>query len=110
MCRSERQGPDSNSDLIGLALRYLVLWESPELRVGIASRYFWWGSLEVAKSFGKWGSDRQRSTTDPAHTLTELRIVTRAERSRMLPYRERVNWLRTTTNKCPTSSAAVPRI
>jgi hypothetical protein len=37
----------------GLELRYRVRWESPELRVGIAARYFWWGSLEVAKSFGK---------------------------------------------------------
>lgn len=37
----------------GLELRYLVRWESPELRVGIASRYFWWGSFEVAKAFGR---------------------------------------------------------
>lgn len=37
----------------GLELRYLVRWETPELRAGIASRYFWWGSLEIAKTFGK---------------------------------------------------------
>jgi hypothetical protein len=28
-------------------------WESPEIRTGIASRTFIWGSLEIAKSFGR---------------------------------------------------------
>jgi hypothetical protein len=37
----------------GLELRYLVRWESPELRSGIASRSFFWGSIEVAKAFGR---------------------------------------------------------
>ncbi|HUN74948.1 MAG TPA: lipid A-modifier LpxR family protein [Steroidobacteraceae bacterium] len=35
----------------GWSIQYLARWESPELRSGIGSRSFLWGSLEVAKSF-----------------------------------------------------------
>jgi hypothetical protein len=37
----------------GWELRYIMRWESPELRKGLDSRTFVWGSLEVAKSFGR---------------------------------------------------------
>jgi len=35
----------------GWAVEYLARWESPELRSGIGSRSFVWGSIEVSKSF-----------------------------------------------------------
>jgi hypothetical protein len=35
----------------GWSVQYLARWESPELRSGIGSRSFLWGSVEVAKSF-----------------------------------------------------------
>ncbi len=35
----------------GWAVQYLARWESPELRSGIGSRSFLWGSIEIAKSF-----------------------------------------------------------
>lgn len=35
----------------GWAIRYLARWESPELRSGVGSRSFLWGSVEIAKSF-----------------------------------------------------------
>ena len=35
----------------GWAVQYLARWESPELRYGIGSRSFLWGSVEVTKSF-----------------------------------------------------------
>ena len=35
----------------GWAVQYLARWESPELRTGIGSRSFLWGSVEVSKSF-----------------------------------------------------------
>ena len=35
----------------GWAIEYLVRWESPELRSGVGSRSFLWGSVEIAKSF-----------------------------------------------------------
>jgi hypothetical protein len=35
----------------GWAVQYLARWESPELRSGIGSRSFLWGSVEIAKSF-----------------------------------------------------------
>lgn len=35
----------------GWAIEYLARWESPELRSGIGSRSFLWGSVEIAKSF-----------------------------------------------------------
>jgi hypothetical protein len=36
----------------GFELRYLARWESPELRRGVGSRSFVWGSVELSKSFG----------------------------------------------------------
>ena len=35
----------------GWAIEYLVRWESAELRSGVGSRSFLWGSVEIAKSF-----------------------------------------------------------
>jgi hypothetical protein len=35
----------------GWAVRYLVRWESPELRSGPGSRSFMWGSIEISRSF-----------------------------------------------------------
>jgi hypothetical protein len=35
----------------GWSVQYLARWESPELRSGIGSRSFLWGSVEVARSF-----------------------------------------------------------
>ncbi len=35
----------------GWSVEYLARWESPELRSGIGSRSFLWGSVEVARSF-----------------------------------------------------------
>lgn len=35
----------------GWAIEYLARWQSPELRSGIGSRSFLWGSVEIAKSF-----------------------------------------------------------
>ena len=37
----------------GLEFRYLSRWESPELRHGIGSRSFVWGSIEVSKAIGQ---------------------------------------------------------
>jgi hypothetical protein len=37
----------------GWELRYIMRWESPELRKGVDSRSFVWGSLEIQKSFGR---------------------------------------------------------
>jgi hypothetical protein len=37
----------------GWELRYIMRWESPELRAGLDSRSFVWGSLEIQKSFGR---------------------------------------------------------
>lgn len=36
----------------GWQIRYIMRWESKELRSGIDSHSFVWGSLEIAKSFG----------------------------------------------------------
>jgi hypothetical protein len=35
----------------GWAIQYLARWESAELRSGVGSRSFLWGSVEIAKSF-----------------------------------------------------------
>jgi Uncharacterized protein conserved in bacteria (DUF2219) len=35
----------------GWSVQYLARWESPEMRSGIGSRSFLWGSIEVARSF-----------------------------------------------------------
>lgn len=35
----------------GWAIQYLARWQSAELRTGIGSRSFLWGSVEIAKSF-----------------------------------------------------------
>jgi hypothetical protein len=35
----------------GWSVQYLARWESPELRSGIGSRSFLWGSIEVTGSF-----------------------------------------------------------
>jgi hypothetical protein len=35
----------------GWAVQYLARWESPELRSGVGSRSFLWGSVEVTKTF-----------------------------------------------------------
>jgi hypothetical protein len=35
----------------GWAIQYLARWQSPELRSGVGSRSFLWGSVEIAKSF-----------------------------------------------------------
>jgi hypothetical protein len=37
----------------GWELRYIMRWESPEIRSGFAARSYIWGSLEIAKSFGR---------------------------------------------------------
>jgi len=36
----------------GFELRYLVRWQSPELRHGLGSRSFVWGSIEMSQSIG----------------------------------------------------------
>jgi hypothetical protein len=36
----------------GFEVRYLARWESPELRRGIGSRSLFWGSIQLAKTFG----------------------------------------------------------
>lgn len=35
----------------GWQMQYVACWESPELRYGVGSRSFLWGSIEIAKSF-----------------------------------------------------------
>jgi hypothetical protein len=35
----------------GWAVQYLARWQSAELRSGVGSRSFLWGSVEIAKAF-----------------------------------------------------------